>query len=1213
MAATLRRAHSFVTRRRSASDAGREGDWAIRLCLSRSERDMSVGHRLSALLESGRRAQSRTECQVLEDTRNLGPVPLYPTVGFQVLNVDHLLLRDNSQGLLGNSSLQAQRQAFLVTSSGAGLLPPAVNASYGPLTAHRNIPTDLLLSGRRILPVLLARQVRSSAPIVRILFHLPTGRDIGGAVRAEEEEQRGGGRKGGAAGVDGAYCVTAYAFWQTREVRGACLVSPRGFCVAQLKPEPAWFSPASRSASSRERGVGEAQGNPVEVYFQSRKDQTGQCVPQDSLQRVGLGRGVPQGSGTPMRRIGSVNLLKAPPGNPTFFRLRLGGAVVVQTSSKPLKTTDVATFYVFLSSASAIESFTLRATVRKGLSFSRARPSDSSLWDIVLEPGKGAALNTISVVCLRKVAITGKRGLLEVLQLDFETKDLTDQSESQVITWRLELPGNVKDVGIMKIYTTQKDYIGLAPMVMSGDLLNTAVLTGKMASVPVKILAVEAGGSVTDVTNYTSCATTQEDILKVSERCDYVYVNGKETRGRMKMLLNFTYSYLSAQLEMSVWMPRLPLLIDVGDPELSQIKGWRVPVAAGSRRATWDSEEEEEMRKGRGCMLQYQHTVLRVLTPFVAESSDPVAGALPGGAAPPEYFLGPDWQVDVTRQVQYSLRVTDPAVARLQAGPVLQGRAMGITTIQVLSPLSASVLAERKIKVLDDKVSVTELGVQLVSGLSLSLQLSPGSNRAIVATATTQEVMTSPKQEAMVSCWVRFSDGSVAPLDLFDRAGYSLVVTSSDESVVAVRRTPQSAFVVANGEGRGLLVRAELRIGEECQKSKRKSKLAVGAGVLRVDFQNSRKADGGDADGGDTAYGGEVSEEEPRGVTPATPRARTDPGVDRRLFRSTVSETSTLTTRPAQQELAGAGTSVASSTTTTSAPRVPTGKPGTAKPLVTSRPPGTGRPGVDRTTGKGNGQRRDWANMLDNPNPLPKKELPKPDLAPKKEQPKPKPPLVVESDLVRTFRSMTDVEIGIYALVGVSCVAIFAFLLNCASYRLCFRGHKTPVQAPDPRDPKDHKHDWVWLGSTSGQAQCNPPQASTLKRESHLSVESHRSIDGHRGLEASLSTVSTVPERTATLGRRTSSQTPLGMDPMATRSATLLAKPQRNEPLHSPTSKRNQVQFTTFTTLDIKHLAALKKNGVDFNWASQAQAQEEPPQHLPDMPWPVVKPLGGLQ
>ena len=71
---------------------------------------------------------------------------------------------------------------------------------------------------------------------------------------------------------------------------------------------------------------------------------------------------------------------------------------------------------------------------------------------------------------------------------------------------------------------------------------------------------------------------------------------------------------------------------------------------------------------------------------------------------------------------------------------------MRLYSLQVLSPLTSSVLAERSIRVVDDKVSVTELGVQLVSGLSLSLQLSPGSNRAIVATATTQEVIESLKQ-----------------------------------------------------------------------------------------------------------------------------------------------------------------------------------------------------------------------------------------------------------------------------------------------------------------------------------------------------------------------------------------------------------------------------------------------------------------------------------
>uniref|UniRef100_A0A3Q1G2C4 Transmembrane protein 132D-like n=1 Tax=Acanthochromis polyacanthus TaxID=80966 RepID=A0A3Q1G2C4_9TELE len=575
----------------------------------------------------------------------------------------------------------------------------------------------------------------------------------------------------------------------------------------------------------------------------------------------------------------------------------------------------------------------------------------------------------------------------------------------------------------------------LDPNLINTDVLNTAVLTGKMVSVPLKTLAVEADGSVTDVTNYTSCRSTDEDVLKVSERCNYVYVNGKETRGKSKVMLNFTYGFLSAQLEMSVWMPRLPLFIDVADPELSQIKGWRVPVTTGNRRSTWDSEEEEEMRKGRGCMLQYQHSTLRVLTPFVAQ---PDAEVLPDpltGEEPVEYFLGSDWKVDVTNLVRYNLNVADPDVAWVQDGVVVRGRAVGATSVQVLSPLTSAILAERSIRVVDDKVSVTEVGVQLVSGLSLSLQLSPESNRAIVATATTRERIMQLKQEAVVSCWVQFSDGAVTPLDMFDRSVYSLTVSTPDERVATVRRTPQSTFVVAQGEGegKGALVRVELRICEECQKSKRKSKLAVGTGLLKINFQNSSR--------------------------------------------------------------------------------------------VVAREGGADGIGV---FSKGEGQKRSYGNMLDIPNSPQNKDIPKAEVTPKKQPPKSKTPKVIESDLIKTFRAMSDLEIGMYTLVGVSCVAILAFFINCASYNLCFRKQKTPTQAgPIPSaDPKEHKHDWVWLG---GGNRAAPQQHFQAK----------------------------------------------AVDPMANRSATLLARPHRSDPLHSPTSKRNQVQFTTFTTLDIKHLAIM--------------------------------------
>jgi len=71
--------------------------------------------------------------------------------------------------------------------------------------------------------------------------------------------------------------------------------------------------------------------------------------------------------------------------------------------------------------------------------------------------------------------------------------------------------------------------------------------------------------------------------LQVSVGCDEVLVNGKEMRGRVSLQVNFTYLYLTSQLELTVWVPRLPLQIDVSDAELSQVKGWRVPIITNKR------------------------------------------------------------------------------------------------------------------------------------------------------------------------------------------------------------------------------------------------------------------------------------------------------------------------------------------------------------------------------------------------------------------------------------------------------------------------------------------------------------------------------------------------------------------------------------------------------------------------------------------------------
>lgn len=68
--------------------------------------------------------------------------------------------------------------------------------------------------------------------------------------------------------------------------------------------------------------------------------------------------------------------------------------------------------------------------------------------------------------------------LLEVLQMDFEVEELSSPLDSQVIIWKLELPSASKNVakteGAMRIYTTQRDFVGLAPLVMVSSLTASA-------------------------------------------------------------------------------------------------------------------------------------------------------------------------------------------------------------------------------------------------------------------------------------------------------------------------------------------------------------------------------------------------------------------------------------------------------------------------------------------------------------------------------------------------------------------------------------------------------------------------------------------------------------------------------------------------------------------------------------------------------------------
>uniref|UniRef100_A0A668AW31 Transmembrane protein 132D n=1 Tax=Myripristis murdjan TaxID=586833 RepID=A0A668AW31_9TELE len=975
------------------------------------------------------------------------PFPLVLPVNYEVRDVDYFFLKEAGQDFMRNSSMQSHTQPFVILRASR---QPAINASYGALSTEQPVPIDLIHSVRlfnapgvftynwKVQSFVLTPRVFSSKPKVRVLFYV-AGRDWG----------RGEGA------VDELPCVTVYAFWQTQEVRGSCAMGgERGTCMAELAPLPGWFTPGAESTSREKQDP--STGNPVELYYQAQPKVNGKCNSVDGGRWGSSGQQAEYVPVTPMQRIGSVHLLQC------FSTLMMENDYSLLRSRLAVKI-GYFTVTVFLT----FSFLTLpRATVKKGVTFRTATPSNSLLWDITLDMGVDGAT---AVICQRKAPIPGKRlesSLLEVLQMDFEVEELSSPVDSQVIVWKLELPPGSKDVakteGAMRIYTTQRDFVGLAPLIMDTEILNTAVLSGKKVVMPVRMVAVEEDGVVTDVSDYTDCSSTDENVLKVSDRCDYVFVNGKETKGKVKMMVNFTYSYLSAQLELNVWIPQLPLQIEVSDTELSQIKSWRVPIITSKR---YDTLTEDD-RRGKGCMLQFQHALVRVLTHFTAEQADP--------RDPKAYFLGSDWQVDVTKLVRYFLKVEDPRVARLQAGRVLSGRDLGTTSIQVFSPLSDTILAKKTIKVVDDKVTITEMGVQLVTGLSVSLQLSPGSNRAILATTTTQEVLQRPKQEALVSAWLQFSDGSQTPLDIYDPAYYRVAVTSLDEGVVSVQGTPP--VVVAEGEGEGVLVRVEMSICEACQKSKRKSTVAVGNGSLKVKFQvNSRSPD-------------------------SSPNSTNS---------STVGRNSSSDGGDSQRE----ESAMQKVTTTINATDV-------VNENMMNSPSNSNRAyGLD--------------NMIE----------------------------------ILVNRPLTDLEIGMYALLGVFCLAILVFLVNCISYVVKFRHKKPPSHG---QEPTGHRHDWVWLGTDAELVMSVP--GSPLQQDNQTTT----------------TVIDIGPEKTGSLSRRPSCLASVTDSPIGC-VGTLSRKPVHTESLHSPTSKRKRVQFTTFSTLERQHSPhhPTRENGHGIHWVGK--------------------------
>nr|XP_005002040.1 transmembrane protein 132A isoform X2 [Cavia porcellus] len=822
-----------------------------------------------------------------------------------------------------NSSLGSRSETFLLLHPWPRA-QPLFRASYPPFTTQQVVPPRATEPLHRPVPwdvraVSVEATVTPAKPHARVLFHLK-GQDW-------------------PPGPGSLPCARLYAMHPEGTAHRACRVQPAlGACVVELELPAPWFSWGTSSRAA------------LAYTLEPTAEGPGGCAP-----------GGDEDPGQQAFPVDSVELRPEDP--PQHQEVPLDEAVTLRVPDAPVRPGQPFTATVLLRHNFTASVLTLRIKVKKGLQVVAARPAQPMLWTATLDRVRGSKHHSTLITC----QLLGPEGpdssspeLSEFLWVDFLVENGTGVgvAVTRPITWQLEYPGQApdaeKDKMVWEILVSERDTRALVPLAKVEELVNTAPLTGHPGRIPVRLVTVDTGGVLAEVTEHIGCESANTQVLQVSEACDTVFVAGTESRGAKGVRVDFWWRRLRASLLLTVWAPLLPLRIELSDATLEQVRGWRVPGPTDGALEPNPAVEEAEPRS-RSCRLLYQRASVRVLAPFAAHTQD---------GRHLEHLLGPDWLLDVTDLVLPHAHVQDPRVASLEGGPVLVGREPGVTAIEVRSPLSGAILGEQALAVTDDKVSVLQLRVQPVMGISLALSRGTAHPGEVTATCWAQSAVPGQKQEVALSLWLSFSDHTEAPAELYDRRDLGLSVSAEEPSAV-LPTTEQGAWlgVLVSGVGaEALPLHVALHPPEPCRRGRHRVPLASGTAWL--------------------------------GLPPTPTPAR-------------------------------------------ALPSSPAWSPPATEASIGGKRQAAGGVGV-----RG------------------KFEQAEEDTAAKEEEEEEQ---EEEEEMVPAPQRITDLELGMYALLGIFCLAILIFLVNGVVFVLRYQRKEPPDSAADPASPQPHN--WVWLGT----------------------------------------------------------------------------------------------------------------------------------------------------
>jgi len=743
----------------------------------------------------------------------------------------------------------------------------SLKASYGPFLSRQTVPasnaipelTENTNSSHNVLqsdsvgdlkPHLLelsahivTKEVRKDQPVLRVLFH------------SGQRGFRGQNKRH-------SVCLVLSAVLNNKTVEGVC--SPSGLdgtCLGQITIPAGWWPPLTAEN-------GKLLKHPkivTQVYYTVQYRREGECSlgPSDQV------------TVTPSQLIGPVPLAITQTGYQQVAQDEILHMLIPQTPLYPGSRLYVPVFMEQPQEVSPVSVIVIKCRARRGVRIAGIEETSDD-WTLRIDLNTRGTIGTVTAFRKDASLLTAKKEEYSGPHEIFNWLYVIESNESELweggkLVWHVKYqhldPTSLaedlantnysKNARLRHRLDVKKDDVQtVLPISKRWEIMNTAVLTGRQVSQPLKIFIVSEAGKIADVTLHTSCHTNDDSALKVSSSCTSVYVDGSETRGALNAEVKVKYGTFSGHGFFTVWMAEIPLELEIPDTKLSQIKSWKVPASvekgyqkrAAEIQNNWRDHFEEQSKKldekrsklieeieeSHECQARYQQSSVKVYARFLAE--DPDSGRR-------DHFISRNSMLDVTDLTKRALRAADPRVVSV-TGTTIQGHTIGRTEIQVLSPITGHVLGSSEVKVVKNKETITELKVRVVSGISLVVQPDAGLQNQFILQTILSEKLSTKYQEGLLDITVVFSDGSSTPLRNIDPAQYYLTVDTLDSHVIAFAPVAgsQDPRVIAVGKGSGQLLQVSVELADDCH-DKHDEPLATATAYVHVDFSGSSQLD----------------------------------------------------------------------------------------------------------------------------------------------------------------------------------------------------------------------------------------------------------------------------------------------------------------------------------------------------------------------------------